>query len=139
MLAWANQHGWPDHAWAGVSVESKEYLHPIDVLRQVPAKYRFLSLEPLLEDLGEMNLDGIDAVIVGGESGPNFRSMDLEWVRNIRDQCLKVGVFFHFKQSVGIKPGQGRLLDGRLWDGWPQTNGLEIVGTTGPVQAALQI
>ena len=72
ILAWARKYGWPDHCWAGVSVESRKYLHRVDVLRQMPAKYRFLSLEPLLEDLGEINLDGIGAVIVGGESGPGF-------------------------------------------------------------------
>jgi protein gp37 len=128
MLSWSQEHGWPDHCWAGVSVESGKYLHRRDVLRQVPAQHRFLSLEPLLEDLGELNLEGIGAVIVGGESVPGFRPMGLEWTKDVRDQCIAAGVFFHFKQSAGPRSGQGRLLDGRLWDGWPQTNGVATVG-----------
>ena len=128
MLSWSQEHGWPDHCWAGVSVESGKYLHRRDVLRQVPAQHRFLSLEPLLEDLGELNLEGIGAVIVGGESVPGFRPMGLEWTKDVRDQCIAAGVFFHFKQSAGPRSGQGRLLDGRLWDGWPQTNVVATVG-----------
>ena len=112
-------------------MESGKYLHRIDVLRHVPAHHRFLSLEPLLEDLGELNLDGIEAVIVGGESGPGYRPMELDWVRSIRDQCLAAAVFFHFKQSAGLRSGQGRLLDGQLWDGWPPTNGVAAAGMNG--------
>lgn len=84
--------------WLGVSVESRAYLYRIDNLRKTPAAVRFLSLEPLLEDLGQLDLTDIDWVIVGGESGPGARPMHPDWVRSIRDQCLQAGVRFFFKQ-----------------------------------------
>ena len=120
MLTWAEQHGWPPNAWAGVSIESRKYLYRADVLRQVPAEVCFLSLEPLLEDLGELNLDEINLVIVGGESGPDFRCMELDWVRDIRDQCVEADVAFHYKQGAGRKPGMNRVLDRRTWDELPR-------------------
>lgn len=119
MLAWALHHGWPSNAWAGTSIESRRYLHRANVLRKVPAATRFLSYEPLLEDLGVLDLTGIAGVIVGGESGPNFRPMDLAWVRPIRDQCIEQGVAFHYKQAAGLQPGMHRELDGRIWDELP--------------------
>ena len=120
MLAWALHRGWPSNAWAGTSIESRRYLHRADVLRKVPATTRFLSLEPLLEDLGVLDLSGIAGVIVGGESGPNFRPMDLAWVRPIRDQCIEEGVTFHYKQAAGPRQGMDRELDGRVWNDLPE-------------------
>lgn len=111
----------PPNLWVGVSVESREYLNRIDNLREVPARVKFLSCEPLLGDLGELNLDNIHWAIAGGESGPGARPMAIEWVRSIRDQCREAGVAFHFKQWGGVnKKATGRLLDGRTWDEFPQ-------------------
>lgn len=106
--------------WIGVSVENRAALSRIDELRRVPAAVRFLSCEPLLESLGPLDLDGIGWVIGGGESGPNRRAMDIEWIRELRDQCVDVGVPFFFKQWGGRTPKQGgRVLDGRTWDDLP--------------------
>ena len=118
----------PKNAWLGVSVEAREYaLLRIDALRQVDAHVRFLSVEPLLEDLGEIDLTDIHWVIVGGESGPKARPMKQEWVEDIQRQCLEQGVQFFFKQWGGwgadgkrrSKKANGRLLDGRTWDEMP--------------------
>jgi protein gp37 len=89
---------WAPHIWMGVSVENKDYLWRIDHLRRTKAHIKFLSIEPLLGPLGEINLRGIDWVIVGGESGPGARGMEAEWVKDIKDQCVKAGVAFFFKQ-----------------------------------------
>jgi protein gp37 len=111
---------WPDNVWMGVSVESIDYLYRIDDLRKVHAKVRFLSLEPLLGPLEAINLLDIHWVIAGGESGPMARSMDPDWVRSIRDQCLSQSVAFHFKQWGGKnKKKTGRILDNRTWDEFP--------------------
>jgi protein gp37 len=111
---------WPQNVWMGVSVESSDYTYRIDFLRQTSAKVRFLSLEPLLGPLPNLNFSSIDWVIVGGESGPRARPMDAAWVRDLRDQCLTAGVPFHFKQWGGpVKSTTGRLLDGRTWDQEP--------------------
>lgn len=111
---------WQQHIWLGVSVENAAYVHRIDQLRQTGARVKFLSLEPLLGPLPDLNLDGIDWVIVGGESGPGARPMQADWARDIRDQCLAAGVPFHFKQWGGVfKKRHGRLLDGRTWDEMP--------------------
>lgn len=108
------------NVWIGVSVENRAALSRIDELRRVPAAVRFLSCEPLLESLGPLDLDGIGWVIGGGESGPNRRAMDIEWIRELRDQCVDVGVPFFFKQWGGRTPKQGgRVLDGRTWDDLP--------------------
>ncbi|MCG8433518.1 MAG: phage Gp37/Gp68 family protein [Gammaproteobacteria bacterium] len=112
---------WPVHIWAGVSVESSRFVERIDRLRRVPAAVRFLSLEPLLEPLGDLDLSGIDWVIVGGESGPGARPMQTEWVRDIRTQCAMQSVPFFFKQWGGTnKCKTGRVLDGKTWDGMPE-------------------
>jgi len=114
---------WPlPNVHLGVSVEDRKYGLPrIEHLRRVPAAVRFLSIEPLLEDLGAIDLSGIGWVIVGGESGPGAREMDPAWVRSIRDQCLDAGVPFFFKQWGGVrKKLAGRLLDGRTWDEVPR-------------------
>jgi protein gp37 len=110
-----------DHVWLGVSVENRKYGLPrIDALRRAQASVRFLSVEPLLEDLGRMNLAGIDWVIVGGESGPGARPMKKEWVLSVRDQCAAAGVPFFFKQWGGVrKKVAGRELDGRTYDDIP--------------------
>ncbi len=111
---------WPEHIWMGVTVENEEHLARIDHLRGVPAQVKFLSLEPLLGPLPNLNLEGIDWVIVGGESGPKARPMREEWVRQIQARCLAEGVPFFFKQWGGVnKKKTGRLLDGRTWDGMP--------------------
>lgn len=112
---------WPPNVWMGVSVENADYAYRIDLLRQTRAAIKFLSCEPLLGPLPNMNLNGIHWVIVGGESGPHARPMEQEWVRGIRDQCLKAGVPFFFKQWGGTrKKKTGRLLDNRIWDELPR-------------------
>jgi protein gp37 len=117
---------WPSNVWMGVSVENTEYLWRARHLRLVPATVRFLSLEPLLGRLGTIDLSGIDWVIVGGESGPGARPMEPEWAREIRDQCLRAGVPFFFKQWGGVrKKKTGRVLDGRTWDGMPKGHPIE--------------
>ena len=111
---------WPSNVWMGVSVESKRYVGRIDCLRATGARVKFLSLEPLLAPLPNLDLAGIDWVIVGGESGPKARPMDPQWVREIRDQCLRAGVPFFFKQWGGVwKKRTGRTLEGRTWDQLP--------------------
>jgi len=110
------------HIWWGVSVENRQHGLPrVALLRQAPAKIRFLSVEPLLEYLGTMNLKGISWVIVGGESGPGARPMQPEWVRSIRAQCRAAGVAFFFKQWGGVrKSTTGRSLDGRTYSEFPE-------------------
>ncbi|MCB2226981.1 MAG: phage Gp37/Gp68 family protein [Desulfarculaceae bacterium] len=111
---------WPEHIWMGVTVENADHVDRIDYLRDTPAKVKFLSLEPLLGPLPNLNLKGIDWVIVGGESGPGARPMREEWVHQIQARCLAEGVPFFFKQWGGVnKKKAGRLLDGRTWDGMP--------------------
>lgn len=111
---------WPSNVWQGVSVENDKVLHRIDDLRKVPAKTRFLSCEPLIGPLDNMNLDGIHWVIVGGESGFGARVMEANWVRSIRDQCHEQNVAFFFKQWGGVqKHRTGRVLDNRTWDEYP--------------------
>lgn len=111
---------WPDNVWMGVSVENANYTFRIDHLRQTQAKIKFLSLEPLLGPIPNLNLSGINWVIVGGESGPSARPMDEEWVIDIKDQCLEHEVPFFFKQWGGKnKKKTGRLLEGRTWDAVP--------------------
>jgi protein gp37 len=111
------------NVWWGVSVENKKHGLPrIDHLRKAPAQIRFLSVEPLLEDLGEIDLSGIHWVIVGGESGHGARPMKREWVLNILEQCREQNVKFFFKQWGGVhKSKTGRLLDGRTYDEFPDT------------------
>jgi len=111
-----------EHIWWGVSVEDRKYGLPrIDHLRSTPAAMKFLSVEPLLEHLGAMNLQGINWVIVGGESGHGARPLDPDWVVDIRDQCQYAGVAFFFKQWGGVrKKAAGRLLEGRTYDDYPR-------------------
>jgi protein gp37 len=110
-----------ENIWWGVSVENRKYGLPrIEDLRNAPAKIRFLSVEPLLEDLGQLNLNGISWVIVGGESGPGARPLHEEWVLSIREQCRAADVPFFFKQWGGVhKSRTGRLLQGQTHDQYP--------------------
>jgi protein gp37 len=109
------------HIWWGVSVENRKHGLPrIDVLRSTPVTVRFLSVEPLLQDLGKVDFRQIDWVIVGGESGPGARPIKAEWVRSLRDQCENAGVAFFFKQWGGVQKSRtGRSLDGRTHDEFP--------------------
>lgn len=116
----ADQLDWPPNVWMGVSVESAKYLHRVDDLRTVPAAVRFLSCEPLLGSLAGLNLDGIHWLIAGGESGPNCRPIDPEWVRELRDWSLAADTRFFFKQWGGRTPkANGRELDGLTWSEYP--------------------
>lgn len=111
---------WSSNIWMGVSVENQRYVHRIDHLRRTDATIKFLSLEPLIGPLRNMNLTGMDWAIVGGESGYGFRPIKEEWVLDIRNQCEDFGVPFFFKQWGGFnKKKTGRLLEGRTWDEMP--------------------
>lgn len=113
--------GWTDNIWFGVSVENRDVIERINELKRTNAKVKFLSIEPLLEDLGDLDLSGIDWVIVGGESGVTPRPMQADWVRSIRDQCIEQDVPFFFKQWGGRnKKANGRLLDGKEWNQYPK-------------------
>lgn len=115
---------WAANIWMGVTVESKDYIHRIDDLRNSGAYIKFLSIEPLLGPLPELNLKGIDWVIAGGESGPGARPMNPDWVFDIRNQCQTARVPFFFKQWGGTKKKKaGRLLEGRTWDEMPVVRG----------------
>jgi protein gp37 len=118
----------PQNVWLGVTVENKLVKRRIDFLRNIDARIKFLSLEPLLEDLGELDLSNIDWAIVGGESGPKARPMKEEWVMNIKNQCKEQNVSFFFKQwgtwgADGVrrsKKANGRLLLNKTWDQYPR-------------------
>ncbi len=113
---------WAPNIWMGVSVETQRYVYRIDHLRKTGAQIKFLSLEPLIGPLRNLDLSGIDWAIVGGESGPGARPMNPAWVTDIRDQCRQAGVAFFFKQWGGVqKKRAGRELDGRTWDEMPET------------------
>jgi protein gp37 len=128
MAAFFKDRPVPTNAWLGASVENRRHGVPrIEVLRGIDAQIRFLSVEPLLEDLGVLDLKGISWVIVGGESGPRARPMKPKWARSVQLQCMDAGVPFFFKQwgsfgSDGVrraKGNNGRVLDGRTWDEMP--------------------
>jgi len=121
LARFSSELPWHENIWMGVTVELADYKDRIDYLRYTSAHIKFLSLEPLLGDLGEIDLNGIDWVIVGGESGPGARPMHIDWVRNIRGQCLERQVPFFFKQWGGVnKKKAGRILDGQTWDQMPK-------------------
>ncbi|MBB5733959.1 protein gp37 [Altererythrobacter atlanticus] len=110
----------PENIWCGVSVEDSQAKSRVEHLRHAPAGARFLSIEPLLGPVGTLNLEGIHWVIAGGESGPRARPMDPQWVREVRDECVRQDVAFFFKQWGGFRPKDGgRELDGREWNGFP--------------------
>jgi len=111
---------WPSNVWMGVTVEDAPYIDRIDHLRATGAVIKFLSIEPLLGPLPDLNLSGIDWVIVGGESGPGARPMKKSWVLSIRDNCCDNGIPFFFKQWGGVRKSKlGRLLEGRYWNEMP--------------------
>lgn len=129
MFEYFNNKPIPENIWLGVSVEDKKHGVPrIDKLRNINASIKFLSVEPLLEDIGQINLTGIDWVIVGGESGAKARPMKKEWVLNIQKQCKEQNVAFFFKQwgtwgADGVKRSKksnGRILEGKVWSAYPE-------------------
>jgi protein gp37 len=114
---------WPDNVWMGVSVENEDYIFRIDHLRKTGAKLKFLSLEPLLGPIRRLDINYINWVIVGGESGPKARPMDESWVTHVRDLCTLSGVPFFFKQWGGVhRKRSGRILQGRVWDELPKNH-----------------
>lgn len=118
----ADRLDWPSNLWMGVSVEDAAAVGRTDDLRATPAAVKFLSCEPLIGDLGRLDLTDIDWVIVGGESGPRARPMEPQWAESIRDECAAANVPFFFKQWGGRTPkANGRHLDGQLWDELPLT------------------
>ena len=131
LLELSSELEWPRNVWMGVSVENADYTYRIHHLRSTGASIKFLSLEPLLGPLPNLDLSGVDWVIVGGESGPRARPMDKAWVTEIRDQCQQAEVPFFFKQWGGAKRKRnGRLLDGRTWDELPDIEHKAFVATT---------
>jgi len=125
---------WRANIWMGVSVESANYLHRIVDLKATPAAVKFLSLEPLLGPLDNLPLDGIDWVIVGGESGPGARPMEQAWVESVQAQCIRAEVPFFFKQWGGaVKTRTGRLLNGNTYDDMPHVRSSDL--TDGAVAA----
>lgn len=103
----------------GVSIETNDYNWRADILRNIPAKVRFISAEPLLGSLDKLNLEGFKWLVAGGESGLEYRSMDTEWARQLRDKCVLEKVAFFYKQGSGILPGKNKKLDGQVWEQWP--------------------
>jgi protein gp37 len=121
LLELSNELPWPSNIWMGVTVENSDYVHRIDCLRETGACVKFLSIEPLLGPMNNLNLTDIDWVIVGGESGPGARPLDPSWVIDIRNQCKESHVPFFFKQWGGWnKKKAGRDLEGRTWDEMPE-------------------
>lgn len=117
------------NVWLGVSVENADTKWRIDILRDTPAAIRFLSVEPLIGDVGQLDLEGIHWVIVGGESGPRSRPMRIDWARSVRDQCVAQGVPFFFKQWGGVRKKEtGRELDNREWNELPQVRRRAVTG-----------
>lgn len=120
MLSFSESISWPANVWAGTTIERNDYVSRADTLRQVPSAVRFISAEPLLGPLPDLDLTSIDQLIVGGESGRGWRPMEADWVRDLRDRCVTESVGFHFKQWAGLHPKKlGRDLDGRTWDEMP--------------------
>ncbi len=127
LMQIAGELNWPENVWMGVSVETQRYAFRIDHLRHVGAAVRFVSAEPLLGPLTNLDLRSIDWLIAGGESGPNSRPMNDRWVRDLRDQCGAAGVAFFFKQWGGRTPkAGGRILDGATYDEMPDVR-VELV------------
>lgn len=121
LLELSHHLPWPSNVWQGVTVENDRVTSRIDHLRDVPAKIRFLSCEPLLGPLDSLNLKNINWVIVGGESGPGARPIKEEWVKSVRNQCQKSNAAFFFKQWGGVRKHKtGKLLDGRTWEQYPE-------------------
>jgi protein gp37 len=108
-------YGWPN-CWLGVTVESRAYFGRLDVLRRIPAAVRFISFEPLLEDLGGIDLSGFHWAIIGGESGPKRRTCEVDWIRNVVHQCEAQGVAVFVKQDTAARPGQQGRLPENIWE-----------------------
>ena len=120
LLELCHRLPWPPNVWMGVSIENRRFVHRADYLRQVPAAVRFISAEPLLGSLEDLDLSGVDWLIAGGESGPGHRPVHKEWLIELRDRCSQEEVAFFFKQWGGARPKSGgRLLDGRSWNEMP--------------------
>jgi protein gp37 len=116
----------PPHVWLGVSIEDAVSKIRIEHLRATPAAVRFLSIEPLLGPLGPLDLSGIHWVLLGGETGPGARPMQIEWVREIRDRCVEQSTAFYFKRWGGPRPkSSGRTLDGRTWQQFPADGAID--------------
>jgi len=112
---------WPQNIWIGVTIESYRYLERLELLKEISSSIRFVSFEPLIERIGYIDLEGIDWIIVGGESGPEARFMDPLWVKDLRDQAILSQTAFFFKQWGGTKKKKnGRILDGTTWDEMPE-------------------
>lgn len=120
LLEYSKHLIWSKNIWMGVTVESNQFTHRIEELRKTDALVKFLSLEPLINEIDFLNLIDIDWVIVGGESGPNARPMKREWVINVKNQCFSQEVAFFFKQWGGVnKKKTGRILEGKTWNEVP--------------------
>jgi protein gp37 len=129
LASLATRLEWPKNVWMGVSVETEQYAWRIDYLRRVPAAVRFVSAEPLLAPLANLNLDGIDWLIAGGESQSGCRPASLDWFRDLRDQCNAAQVAFFLKQLGGHPSkhgGDDAVLDGRRWVEMPRRNGTRV-------------
>lgn len=119
---------WPENVWMGVSIENRRWSIRADYLRRVPAAVRFISAEPLLGKLDNLDLEGIDWLIAGGESGPGYRPVNVMWVRSIRDRCVAADVPFFFKQWGGVRSKSGgRELDGEIWGEMPRVRDARAV------------
>lgn len=117
----ADELPWPGNVWLGVSVENEAVTWRLDELRKIPAEVRFVSAEPLLGPLEDLELSGIDWLITGGESGPRHRPVQHDWITDLRDQCIDQDVAFFFKQWGGVRPkSHGRELEGRTWSEMPK-------------------
>ena len=128
LVELANDLPWPGNVWMGVSIENRRFIKRADHLRQVNSAVRFISAEPLLGPLGGLDLDGVDWLIAGGESGVRYRPTRAEWIRELRDRCEVEGVAFFFKQWGGrTSKAGGRLLDGRTYDAMPVPGDRELV------------
>lgn len=123
LLKFADRLPWPRNVWLGVSIENQDYVWRLDLLKKSPAKTKFISFEPLIGQINvdQLSLQGINWVIVGGESGPGARELKSQWVRDIRDKCLEENIPFFFKQWGGFTPkSNGRQLDGQEWSQYPE-------------------
>jgi len=131
LAAMAPRLPWTSNIWIGVSIENRRFVHRAEYLRKVPAAVRFISAEPLLGPLENLDLTGVDWLIAGGESGPRHRPVDAEWIRHLRDRCREARVAFFFKQWGGLHPRSGgRTLDGREWSERPTPDLTRLIAAT---------
>jgi protein gp37 len=121
LKAIAHKLKWSDNIWMGVTVESNDYVNRVNYLKNLDIKVKFLSIEPLIDSVDKLNYNGIDWVIVGGESGYGCREIKKEWILDVKDKCQKENIPFFFKQWGGVnKKTKGRLLDGKIYDEMPK-------------------